>query len=123
MLQSRLNAARLKLTGLRESLRSTRAEAATSTVNVNLTTEKIEAVPVGGGRLDGIRDVLAWEAVALLYALVVVGPFASSGSSSGSSCACCGAAKPRPARAELALDVHRELGPHGRALARLARDT
>ena len=79
VLQSRLNAARLKLTGLRESLRSTRAEAATSTVNVTLTTEEIEAVPVGGGRLDGIRDVLAWEAVALLYALVVVGPFAIVG--------------------------------------------
>ena len=75
VLQSRLNAARLKLTGLRESLRSTRAEAATSTVNVTLTTEEIEAVPVGGSRLDGIKDVLAWEAIAVLYALVVAGPF------------------------------------------------
>ena len=75
VLQSRLNAARLKLTGLRESLRSTRAEAATSTVNVTLTTEEIEAVPVGGSHLDGIKDVLAWEAIAVLYALVVAGPF------------------------------------------------
>ena len=75
VLQSRLNAARLKLTGLRESLRSTRAEAATSTVNVTLTTEEIEAVPVGGSRLDGIKDVLAWEAIAVLYTLVVAGPF------------------------------------------------
>ena len=40
-----------------------------------MTTEEIQATPVGGGRLDGIRDVLAWEVVALLYALVVVGPF------------------------------------------------
>ena len=75
VLQSRLNAARQKLTGLRESLRSTRAEAATSTVYLTLTTEEIEAAPVGGSRLDGIKDVLAWEAIALLYALVVAGPF------------------------------------------------
>ena len=75
MLQSRLNAARQKLTGLRESMRSTRAEAATSTVYVTLTTEEIGAAPVGGSRLDGIKDVLAWEAIAVLYALVVAGPF------------------------------------------------
>jgi hypothetical protein len=30
---------------------------------------------VGGSRLDDIRDVLAWEAIALLYVLVVAGPF------------------------------------------------
>jgi hypothetical protein len=88
VLQSRLDAARLKLTGLRESLRSTRAEAATSTVNVTLTTEEIEAVPVGGSRLDGIKDVLAWEAAA---------------------------------RAELGRP-QRQLGPHRRASALLARD-
>jgi hypothetical protein len=75
VLQSRLNAARQKLTGLRESLRSTRAEAATSTVDVTLTTEEIEAVPAGGSRLDGIKDVLAWEAIGVLYVLVVAGPF------------------------------------------------
>jgi hypothetical protein len=75
VLQSRLTAARQKLTGLRESMKATRAEGATSTVYVSLTTEEIQATPVGGGRLDGIKDVLAWEAVALLYALVVAGPF------------------------------------------------
>jgi Domain of unknown function (DUF4349) len=75
VLQSRLNAARQKLTGLREAMRSTRAEGATSTVYLTLTTEEIQATPVGGSRLDGIKDVLAWEAVALLYALVVAGPF------------------------------------------------
>jgi hypothetical protein len=75
VLQSRLNAARQKLTGLREAMRSTRAEGATSTVYLSLTTEEIQATPVGGSRLDGIKDVLAWEAVALLYALVVAGPF------------------------------------------------
>jgi hypothetical protein len=75
VLQSRLNAARQKLTGLREAMRSTRAEGATSTVYLSLTTEEIQATPVGGGRLDGIKDVLAWEAIALLYAVVVAGPF------------------------------------------------
>lgn len=75
VLQSRLTAARQRLTALREARRATRAEAATSTVYVTLTTEEIEATPVGGSRLDGITDVLAWEAVALLYALVVAGPF------------------------------------------------
>ena len=74
VLQSRLNAARQKLTGLRQAMQSTRAEAATSTVYVTLTTEEIEPAAVGGSRLDGIKDVLAWEAVALLYALVVAGP-------------------------------------------------
>jgi uncharacterized protein DUF4349 len=75
VLQSRLNAARQKLTGLREAMRSTRAEGATSTVYLSLTTEEIQATPVGGSRIDGIKDVLAWEAIALLYALVVAGPF------------------------------------------------
>ena len=76
VLQSRLNAARQRLTDLRAGLTSTRREAATSTVYVTFTTEEIEAAPVGGGsRIDGVKDVLAWEAIALLYAGVVVGPF------------------------------------------------
>jgi hypothetical protein len=75
VLQSRLTAARQKLTELREGMRATRADAAMSTVYLTLTTDQIEATPVGSGRLDGIKDVLAWEAVALLYALVVAGPF------------------------------------------------
>jgi hypothetical protein len=75
VLQSRLTSNRQKLTGLREAMRSTRAEAATSTVYLSLTTEEIQATPVGGGRLDGIKDVLAWEAIAILYVLVVAGPF------------------------------------------------
>jgi len=75
VLQSRLTAARQKLTGLREALRSTRAEGGTSTVYLTLTTEEIQAVPGGGGRLEGVKEVLAWEAIALLYAVVVAGPF------------------------------------------------
>jgi hypothetical protein len=45
-------------------------------VYLTLTTEQIEPGAVGGGgRLDGIKDVLAWEAIALLYVVVVAGPF------------------------------------------------
>jgi hypothetical protein len=74
VLRSRLANAQQKLAGLREAMRTTRAEARTSTVYVSLTTEEIEASPVGGSRLDGIKDVLEWEAIAALYVLVVVGP-------------------------------------------------
>ena len=76
VLQSRLTSNRQKLTDLRAAMKSTRAEAATSTVYVTMTTEEIKATPVGGGsRLDDVKDVLAWEAIAALYVLVVVGPF------------------------------------------------
>jgi len=76
VLQSRLSASRQKLAGLREGLRSTNAEARTATVYLSLTTEEIEPGAVGGGsRLDDIKDVLAWEGIALLYFLVVAGPF------------------------------------------------
>ena len=53
VLQSRLSAARQKLTGLRETLRSTRAEGATSTVYLTLTTEEIQAA--AGGRRPARR--------------------------------------------------------------------
>jgi hypothetical protein len=75
VLQSRLSASRQKLTGLRESLRGTNAEARTATIYLTLTTEEIQPAAVGGSRLDNVKDVLAWEAIALLYALVVAGPF------------------------------------------------
>lgn len=75
VLQSRLTSNRQKLTDLRAAMQSTREEAAISTVYVSLTTEEIQAAPVGGSRLDDIKDVLAWEAIAALYVLVVAGPF------------------------------------------------
>ncbi len=76
ILQSRLSASRQKLSGLREGLRGTNAEARTATIYLSLTTEEIEPTAVGGtSRLDNVKDVLAWEAIALLYALVVAGPF------------------------------------------------
>ena len=75
VLKSRLANARVKLKGLREGLAGTRAEAKTATIYLSLTTEKIEPGAVGGGPLDNIKDVLAWEAIGLLYFLVVAGPF------------------------------------------------
>ncbi len=57
-------------------MRATNAEARTATVSLTLSTEEIEPGTVGGGsRLDDVKDVLAWEAIALLYFLVVAGPF------------------------------------------------
>lgn len=80
VLQSRLASNRQKLTGLRETLRGTRAEGATSTVYLSVTTEEIQATPPGGGsRLDDVKDVLAWEGIVLLYVLVIAGPFAILG--------------------------------------------
>jgi Domain of unknown function (DUF4349) len=75
VLKSRLANARVKLKGLREGLAGTRAEAKTATIYLSLTTEKIEPGAVGGGPLDNVKDVLAWEAIGLLYALVIAGPF------------------------------------------------
>jgi hypothetical protein len=75
VLQSRLAASKQKLTGLREALRATNAEARTATVYLTLTTEEIQPEAVGGSRIDDIKDVLAWEGIALLYVLVVAGPF------------------------------------------------
>ncbi|HUQ22469.1 MAG TPA: DUF4349 domain-containing protein [Gaiellaceae bacterium] len=75
VLQSRLSNARQKLKGLRESLRGTNAEARTATVYLTLTTEEIQPGAVGGSRLDDVKDVLAWEGIALLYVLIVAGPF------------------------------------------------
>jgi len=75
VLQSRLGAARQKLAGLREGLRGTNAEARTATIYLSLTTEEIPPAAEGGSRLDDVKDVLAWEGIALLYALIVGGPF------------------------------------------------
>ena len=94
VLQSRLANARTKLTGLREALRATNAEARTATIYLTMTTEEIQATPSGGGRLDGIKDVLAWEAIALLYALSSPALLRSSASLRG-SCYGSGAATSR----------------------------
>lgn len=75
VLQSRLSNARQKLAGLREGLRGTNAEAKTATIYLTLTTEEIQPGVVGTSRLDDVKDVLAWEGIALLYVLIVAGPF------------------------------------------------
>jgi hypothetical protein len=75
VLQSRLSNARQKLAGLREGLRGTNAEARTATIYLTLTTEEIQPAAVGSSRLDDVEDVLAWEGIALLYVLIVAGPF------------------------------------------------
>jgi hypothetical protein len=79
VLQSRLANARARLKNVRDGLSGTRAEARTATIHLSLTTEEIEPAAVGGSRLDDVKDVLAWEAIALLYALVVAGPFIVAG--------------------------------------------
>ncbi|MCP9485654.1 MAG: DUF4349 domain-containing protein [Gaiellaceae bacterium MAG52_C11] len=75
VLQARLADARRQLTDLRTALSGTRAEARHATIQVGLTTERIEPAPVQDGRLDGLKEILAWEGTALLYVLVIAGPF------------------------------------------------
>ena len=75
VLESRLSASRQKLAGLREAMRATTAEAKTATIYLTLTTGEIAAGAANGSRIDDVKDVLAWEAIALLYALVIAGPF------------------------------------------------
>ncbi len=75
VLQSRLTNAREKLAGLREGVRGTKAEARTATIYLTLTTEEIQPGAESGSRIDDVQDVLAWEGIALLYVLVIAGPF------------------------------------------------
>lgn len=75
ILLSRRATARQELVQLRAQVRATRGEGRFATIGLTLTTERIEAVvPGGDGKLDGIKDVLVWEGVVALYALVVLGP-------------------------------------------------
>jgi len=73
-LQIRLADARRQVEDLRSALRSTRTEGSLATIQLSLTTEEIPVGAGGDSRLDEIKDVLAWEAIALLYVLVVAGP-------------------------------------------------
>jgi hypothetical protein len=75
VLQSRLSNAQQKLRDLRGGLRATNAEARSATVFLTLTTDEIHPAAEEQSRLDDVRDVLAWEGIALLYLLVVAGPF------------------------------------------------
>jgi len=75
VLQARLADARRQLSDLRASLSATRAEARFATIQLGLTTERIEPAAIEEGRLDDLKAILAWEGTALLYILVVAGPF------------------------------------------------
>ena len=76
VLEGRLTNARQKLTSLRQARSATVTEARTATIYLSLTTEEIEPAAVGSGsRLDDVKDVLAWEGIAILFFLVVAGPF------------------------------------------------
>ena len=46
-----------------------------ATISLDLTTERIEPAAVEDGRLDDLKAILAWEGTALLYVLVIAGPF------------------------------------------------
>jgi hypothetical protein len=75
-LQAQLAEAQRQLRDLRAALTGTRAEARLATIQLGLTTEEILAAPAEEeSALDGVVDVLRWEALALLYVLVVAGPF------------------------------------------------
>jgi hypothetical protein len=75
-LQAELAEAQRRLRDLRAGLEGTRAEARLATIQLGLTTEEILLAPAEEERaLDGVVDVLRWEALALLYVLVVAGPF------------------------------------------------
>src|SRR5207249_9524643 len=75
---------------LQTDLRSVRAQsaatsnrAAVATIQLTLTTREKSAVPAPPSRIDRTLDeagrIIAWEGIALLYGLVVAGPFALVG--------------------------------------------
>jgi len=74
VLRSRLASEQQRLVEIRKGLQATRAEGRFASIALTLTTEKIEPVVTGESKLDGIKDVLVWEGVVVLYALVVAGP-------------------------------------------------
>ena len=76
ILQSRLTEARRTLADLQQSLKGTRAEGQLGTVYLTLTTERIQAAATDDDdALSAVGDILRWEGMALLFALVVAGPF------------------------------------------------
>ncbi len=75
VLQARLADARRRLADLRSALAGTRAEARFATIQLGLTTEPIEPEAVANGRFDDLKEILAWEVTALLYLVVIAGPF------------------------------------------------
>ncbi len=74
-LRIQLDEARRLLTELRRGRDATQAEGRFATVNLGLTTEDVTATPgAEEGALDRVVDILRWEGLAALFALVVAGP-------------------------------------------------
>lgn len=75
-LRIQLDEARRVLAELRRQRDGTRAEGRLATISLGLTTEEVTSTPgTEDGALDRIVDILRWEGLAVLFALVVVGPF------------------------------------------------
>lgn len=75
-LRIQLDEARRVLAELRRQRDGTRAEGRFATISLGLTTEEVTSTPgTEDGALDRIVDILRWEGLAVLFALVVVGPF------------------------------------------------
>jgi hypothetical protein len=71
------------LRGIRQQSAGVSQQAALATIQLTLTTNEKSAAPAPASRvrrtLDEAGRILAWEGVALLYGLVVIGPFALVG--------------------------------------------
>ena len=75
-LRIQLDEARRVLAELRRQRDGTRAEGRFATISLGLTTEEVTSTSsTEDGALDRIVDILRWEGLAVLFALVVVGPF------------------------------------------------
>jgi hypothetical protein len=77
--RARLVEARGELAQVRAARAQSREEARFATVSLALRTEEGAAVPATPSRIDTALDeatsILAWEGIAVLYALVIAGPF------------------------------------------------
>jgi hypothetical protein len=77
--RARLVEARSELAQVRAAQAQAREEARFATVSLALRTEEGAAVPATPSRIDTALDeaasILAWEGIAVLYALVIAGPF------------------------------------------------
>ena len=76
-LRIQLDEARRVVTELRRQRAGTQAEGRFATIQLGLTTEDVLAAPGAeeDGALDRVVDILRWEGLAVLFALVVAGPF------------------------------------------------
>jgi Domain of unknown function (DUF4349) len=80
VLEARRATARRQLADVRQQRAALQREASLATVALSLRTEEDAGVPAPQSRLDRTLDealnVLAWEAIVLLYAVIVVAPIA-----------------------------------------------